>query len=151
VSAIMGSLDHRIETLRAAPAVQRKTEVVEETTRFGREFQIDVLALMTKSYHFLLCATEIMSPESFQDEVLAFFFRAIRDTFHTQRSKPTSQDLWLAISKAAHAGRIQDDDLCAYVDVFCQLKQPKPAHQFDIDDVVEFCLAADRAPAKRRA
>jgi hypothetical protein len=99
----------------------------------------------------LLCATEIVTPASFEDEVLAFFFRAIRDSFHQHRSKPTSQDLWLAITKATHAGLIADEDLCAYVDVFCQLKQPKPALELDVDHLVEFCLASERAPAKRRS
>ena len=46
---------------------------------FGRDFQIEILALTLQKYEFLLTTVELFKPEYFEDKILVWFWQTIRE------------------------------------------------------------------------
>lgn len=114
---------------------------------FDREFQIGVLGLMVQNYDFLVVGTDLIKPEYFEDQTLVWYFQTIRDYFLDHHLRPTDTVLKNELLKAAKSGRVKDDDLASYLDVFKKIKEPVSESAYLTSEVVQFC----RRQAVRRA
>ena len=118
------------------------------TFGFARNFQIGILGLTCQKYDFLVTVADLIKPEFFEDKVLGWFFRTIRDYFLDYHLSPTQDVLREEIRKAYKAKHFKDtDEVKAHMQVFLQLWNPVDAQEYLIAQVVQFC----RRQAIRRA
>jgi hypothetical protein len=92
--------------------------------KFNRDFQIKVLALMVQDYNFLILANSIILPDYFSDEILAWFFCAMRDYYLDYQMRISVDALQNEMLKASYKKKIKESDVGDYVKVFVRLVQP---------------------------
>jgi len=107
--------------------------------KFNRDFQIKVLALMVQDYNFLILANSIILPDYFSDEILAWFFCAMRDYYLDYQMRISVDALQNEMLKASYKKKIKESDVGDYVKVFVRLVQPISDQTYIANEVVTFC------------
>lgn len=114
---------------------------------FDREFQKDILALMTQRYDFLLMSCDLVQPDHFEDRILIWFFNTIKS--HKEQFDECIS--WNALqNEFLSAGRnkiIKPNDFQAYGEVLNHVRNKVQSAQYVIDQLVRFC----RRQAGRKA
>lgn len=107
--------------------------------KFNRDFQIKVLALMLQDYNFLILAQSVVVPDYFSDEILAWFFCAMRDYYRDFQMRMSVEALENEMLKASQRKKIKEKDVGDYIKVFSRLMQPISDREYIAKEVVTFC------------
>lgn len=115
--------------------------------RFDRKFQIGILGLMTQNFDFLTLASELLQPEYFEDSLLMWVFKTIRDHYADYQTTASDTVIKNELAKAIKAKRLRTEDESSCETVIVALQTPVESKQYVIDEIVRFC----RRQAVRRA
>lgn len=106
---------------------------------FNREFQSKILGLMYSDFDFLSYAQEILHPDYFADNALAWFFTSMKNYFIDYQMRMDEQSLRNELRKAVVKKKIKDNEISSYVSVFKSIKEKVPNKQYISDEVTTFC------------
>jgi replicative DNA helicase len=107
--------------------------------RFYRDFQIKILALMHQDFDFLIATHELVLPEYFSDEILCWYFLAIRNHYMDYQMRMGQDALRNELLKAAGRKKIKDADFPAYAQVFTTMLEPVHDKKYIQNEVLKFC------------
>lgn len=107
--------------------------------KFDRDFQIELLALMSQEWDFLVFCSELVKPEYFEDQVLIWFYQTIINYLNDYGKGPTSTVIGNEIVKAYNAKIIKDDNKVHYLEVWDKLEKPVQASEYIKDELRYFC------------
>lgn len=106
---------------------------------FDKDFQVGILALMTQSFEFLLTGIDLIEPQYFEDQSLVWMFQTIKNYYIDYKLRPTILVLENELKKAVSVGKIKEENIQQYRDVFIQFAEPVNAEKYVISEVVRFC------------
>ncbi len=106
---------------------------------FDRNFQIGILSLMSTRLDFLTLAVELISPASFEDKILQWFYATMKEYYATYNGCASNQVLANEMMKAARSRIIKDTEFAEYGAVLKKLLVPVQSQQYMMDEVVRFC------------
>lgn len=110
-----------------------------QTFPFSKDFQLNLLGLMFQDYEFLTYAHEIIHPDYFSDDILAWYFSVIKDHFLDYQERITELVLRNELSKAVRNKKIKQTEIPSYVSAFKKIKQTVGNKGYFVSELTTFC------------
>jgi replicative DNA helicase len=106
---------------------------------FARDFQLQLLGLLYQDFDFLAFTHELLHPDWFADDVLAWYFTTMKDHFIDYQLKMEEQSLRNELRKAVASKRIKAGDISSYASAFKKIKAPIVNKPYISAEVSTFC------------
>jgi len=111
-----------------------------ESFSFNRQFQTEILALMTQDSEFLVLAQGVIEPEFFTDRILIWFYKVIRDYYLDYQMTMPVQLIKNELLKAVRLRSIKDEDqIKNYVLCYDLICQPVRGKEYITKELIAFC------------
>jgi replicative DNA helicase len=114
---------------------------------FDREFQCKIIKLMHQDFSFLTLATSVVEASFFEDKVLIRFFQIICEYYKEYGKCTTKTAIINEIEKDYASGRIKDELILKFKELYDELEEPVTDAEYIKDEVIRFC----RRQATRKA
>lgn len=102
---------------------------------------------MKQNWDFFLHCVDNVKAEYFEDKVLIWFFQTMINYYQDYNTKPTDVVIANELRKCVASGRIKEDEISSYTEVFKELKKDVFEQEYLWNEVVRFC----KAQATRKA
>ena len=107
---------------------------------FGRDFQVEIIALSLHKFDFLLTCVDLLKPEYFEDKVLVWFWQTIHRLYTQYRQQPqVAPQIENELRKAEQAGQIKAAEASEYWAVSARLNMKVVSVEYVVGEVVNFC------------
>ena len=106
--------------------------------KFDEAYQKKVIQLLFQDYDFLRTSCRLIQPENFESNVLAWFFRAIRDYFLDYETRPTKSALVNEVKKAIAKGQLEKSDTKEVKEILSKLTARVKDRDYLVDEVFSF-------------
>lgn len=94
---------------------------------------------MRQNFEFLSIAHEIIIPDYFSSNVLAWFFKTIRDHYIDYQVPVSGIVLKNELLKAIRAKHFKKDEVESYAKCFCEIEKPVTDSDYIANEVTKFC------------
>lgn len=118
------------------PAFQQQQQ---RSFPFNRDFQLQILALMYQDLDFLSFAQEVVHPDYFADDILAWYFASMKDHFIDYQHRIDEQVIRNELKKAVAKKKIKQRDIHSYAESFKKIKVPVLHKAYISDEITTFC------------
>jgi len=106
---------------------------------FDHQFQIKILSLMYQDFDFLISTQDLVQPEYFSDEILVWYFLAMRDHYLDYQMRTSEDALRNELLKNVTNKKIKPADFLVYAKVFESLQEVVQDKGYIKDEVLKFC------------
>lgn len=106
---------------------------------FDTKFQIALVGLLLKRFDFLTSVADLIKPDYFEDPVLIWYFQVIRDYYLDYAKVPEDLVIQNELLKAVKSGRIKEESIPRYTEVFKAIHEPVESEDYVISEVIRFC------------
>ena len=94
---------------------------------------------MCQKFDFLLSSVELLQPEYFEDQILIWFFKTIKEYHLDYDESPSPAVLRNEMQKALKANKIKDQDEDLYTEVLAELPVKVDDQAYRTNEVIRFC------------
>jgi replicative DNA helicase len=109
------------------------------TFPFDRNFQLKILGLLYQDFEFLSFSTELLHPDWFADDILAWYFNTMKDHFIDYQQRMDNVALRNELLKAARNKKVKKQDVPAYIKTFERIEESVKNKSYIKDEVSTFC------------